>query len=157
MRTNKFTKINGEGFKFGIVRARFNERITQGLLEGALEVLKEAGVRDEDVSIIEVPGSYEIPVVAARLARFGNCDCVLALGCIIKGDTSHDQYLASAVFNSLSAISVETGVPVTVGILTVNNLEQAEVRSGSTDMNRGKESAYTALEMAEWKCSQVTV
>jgi 6,7-dimethyl-8-ribityllumazine synthase len=148
MRTNKFTKINGEGYKFGIVRARFNERITQGLLDGALVVLKGAGVKEQDIYVVEVPGSYEIPVVASRLARSGKYDCVLTLGCIIKGDTSHDQYLASAVFNSLSALSVETGVPVTVGILTVNNLEQAEVRSGSTDMNRGRESAHTALEMA---------
>lgn len=149
MRTNKFTKINGEGMRFGVIRARFNEEVTQGLLDGALEVLKEAGVKDKDVTVVEVPGSYEIPVIASSMARSKDYDGVLALGCIIKGETSHDHHLATAVLNAMSMISVETGVPVTAGVLTVNNLEQAGVRSGSTEMNRGRESAATALEMVE--------
>lgn len=153
MRTNSFTKINGEGLRFCVVRARFNADITQGLLDGALETLRGAGVREEDLTVIEVPGSYEIPTVAARFAKSGKVDGVLALGCIVKGETMHDQYLATAVFNTLSQISAETGIPITAGVLTVNNREQAQVRSGSTDMNRGKEAAHTALEMARMMSS----
>ena len=148
MHTNSFTKTDGRGLRFGVVRARFNAEITQGLLDGALEVLREAGVKEEDLHVVEVPGSYEIPTVASIFAKSGKVDGVLALGCIVKGETMHDQYLATAVFNTLSQISAETGVPITVGVLTVNNREQALVRSGDTDMNRGKEAAHTALEMA---------
>ena len=147
MHTNSFKTVSGEGLRFGIIRARFNEEITQGLLDGALETFRSAGVKESDIVVVEVPGSYEIPVVAGALIRKGNIDGVLALGCIIKGETMHDQYLATAVYNALANLSTETGVPITAGVLTVNNKEQAEVRSGSTEMNRGHEAAATALEM----------
>jgi len=153
MHTNTYKTVNGEGLRFGIVRARFNEAITQGLLDGALETFLSAGVKEENITVVEVPGSFEIPVVAGSLIRKGTVDGVLALGCIIKGETMHDQYLATAVYNAISMIASETGVPITAGVLTVNNREQAEVRSGSTNMNRGHEAAATALEMAFLKVS----
>ena len=139
--------------RIGVVRARFNQDITQGLLDGAMKVLTESGVWENDIVVVEVPGSYEIPVVAANLIRAGEVDGVIALGCIMKGETMHDQFLANAVFQSLSLLSIETGIPVTVGILTVNNREQAETRSGDTDMNRGREAAHTMLEMVKLNLS----
>lgn len=151
MHTNSYNNVNGKGLRFAIVRARFNEQVTQGLLDAALTTLFEAGVEKEDVTVVEVPGSFEIPVVAGVYARSGNVDAVLALGCIIKGETMHDYYLASSVYTALAQLSSETGVPVTVGVLTVNSQEQAEVRSGDSSMNRGHEAAATALEMADWK------
>lgn len=152
-RTNQFEDINGSGMRIGVVRARFNQDITQGLLDGAMKVLTESGVWENDIVVVEVPGSYEIPVVAANLIRAGEVDGVIALGCIMKGETMHDQFLANAVFQSLSLLSIETGIPVTVGILTVNNREQAETRSGDTDMNRGREAAHTMLEMVKLNLS----
>ncbi|KKW44852.1 MAG: 6,7-dimethyl-8-ribityllumazine synthase [Parcubacteria group bacterium GW2011_GWA2_56_7] len=152
-RTNQFEDINGSGMRIGVVRARFNQDITQGLLDGAMKVLTESGVWENDIVVVEVPGSYEIPVVAANLIRAGEVDGGIALGCIMKGETMHDQFLANAVFQSLSLLSIETGIPVTVGILTVNNREQAETRSGDTDMNRGREAAHTMLEMVKLNLS----
>lgn len=154
MHNNSFKIVDGSLFRFGIVRARFNEDITQGLLDGALKTLREAGVLEENIEVVEVPGSFEIPVVASVLAKRGGLDGVIALGCIIKGETMHDQYLATSVFNGLTQIAIETGVPMTAGVLTVNNREQALVRSGETEMNRGHEATATALEMAYLKVNQ---
>ncbi|MDA1038247.1 MAG: 6,7-dimethyl-8-ribityllumazine synthase [bacterium] len=147
MRTNNFKEINGEDFKIGIIRARFNEDITGGLLSGAMETLKKAGVKEENITVVEVPGSLEIPTIAAKLIEKGGYDALITLGCIIKGETKHDEHIALALFPNLARLSMESKVPITMGILTVLNREQALVRSGTTDMNRGHESANTALEM----------
>lgn len=134
--------------RFAIVVARFNEEITSGLLAGAREALAEASVRDEDVFVVDVPGAFEIPVAAMRLAETGDFDAVICLGCLIKGDTMHFEYIASATSHGIMDVSMTTGVPVAFGVLTTMTDEQAEVRSAPGPDNKGREAALAAIEMA---------
>lgn len=150
---NTFTHVDGTGLRFAIVRARFNAEITQGLLGGAQRVLHEAGVKTDDIRVVTVPGSFEIIHAAHLLAESGRYDAILALGCIIKGATKHDEHLATAVYSGMKDIMLKTGTVVVGGVLTVNSLEQAQERSGDGPMNRGAESAHTALEMAQLSTS----
>jgi 6,7-dimethyl-8-ribityllumazine synthase len=134
--------------RFAIIVARFNEEITSGLLAGARAALAEASVRDEDVFVVHVPGAFEIPVAAMRLAETGDFDAVICLGCLIKGDTMHFEYIASATSHGIMDVSTTTGVPVAFGVLTTMTDEQAEVRSAPGPDNKGREAALAAIEMA---------
>lgn len=134
--------------RFAIVASRFNEEITSGLLEGARAALTEASVADEDVFVVSVPGAFEIPVAARRLAETGDFDAVICLGCLIKGDTMHFEYIASATSHGLMAVSTATGIPIAFGVLTTMTDEQAQARSAPGPDNKGREAALAAIEMA---------
>jgi len=136
------------GCRFAIVVSRFNEEITSGLLSGARLTLVEAGVREEDVTVIHVPGAFEIPVAALHAAQMDHFDAVICLGCLIKGDTMHFEYIAEAASQGIMNVSVSTGVPVAFGVLTTMTDEQAVVRSAPGEGNKGREAALAAIEMA---------
>ena len=136
------------GYRFAIVVSRFNPEITDGLLAGARDALAQADVRDDDVTLVRVPGAFELPVAAQRLAESGRFDAVICLGCLIKGDTMHFEYIADAATRGISDVGLATGVPVTFGVLTTLTDEQAEVRARPGDGNKGREAALAAVEMA---------
>ena len=136
------------GCKFAIVVSRFNEAITRGLLAGARKRLAEAGVADDDLTVVHVPGAWEIPVVAQRLAETVSVDAIICLGCLIKGDTMHFEYIAEAVSQGIARAAAATGVPMAFGVLTTLTEEQAVARSGDGEGNKGREAADAAVEMA---------
>jgi len=136
------------GYRFAIVVSRFNEAVTEGLLAGARAALDEAGVRPDDITLVRVPGAFEIPVTARRLADTGRFDAIICLGCVIKGETMHFEYIASSVAQGIMDVGTSTGVPVTFGVLTTLTDEQAEVRAAPGDGNKGREAAIAAVEMA---------
>jgi 6,7-dimethyl-8-ribityllumazine synthase len=136
------------GCRFAIVISRFNEEITAGLLAGARAALREAGVADADVAVVHVPGAFEIPVAARRLAESGAYDAIVALGCLIKGETMHFEYIASAASHGIMNVSTMTGVPVAFGVLTAMSDEQAGRRAAAGPDNKGREAAVAAIEMA---------
>jgi 6,7-dimethyl-8-ribityllumazine synthase len=136
------------GHRFAIVVSRFNEEITEGLLQGARERLAEASVPDDDVTIIHVPGAFEIPIVAQRLGESGEYDAVVCLGCLIKGETMHFEYIAEAASHGIMQAAAATGIPMAFGVLTTLTEEQAVERSRSGPDNKGREAAAAALEMA---------
>ena len=132
---------------FAIVVSRFNEEITEGLLAGAREALAAAGVRDDDVSVFHVPGAFEIPLAAMRAAESGQFAAVICLGCLIKGDTMHFEYIADAASHGIMRVGLDTGVPVAFGVLTTLTDDQAAVRAARGEGNKGAEAARAALEM----------
>jgi 6,7-dimethyl-8-ribityllumazine synthase len=136
------------GYRFAIVVSRFNEEITSGLLAGARAALAEASVRDDDVTVVHVPGAFEIPVASLHLAESGEYDAVICLGCLIKGETMHFEYIAAAASQGIMNVSTVTGVPVAFGVLTAVTDEQAEARSAPGPGNKGREAALAAVEMA---------
>jgi 6,7-dimethyl-8-ribityllumazine synthase len=136
------------GCRFAIVVSRFNEEITEGLLRGARQALAEALVRDEDVTILRVPGAFEIPLAALRAAETGRFDAVICIGCLIKGDTMHFEYIADAACHGIAEASAVTGVPIALGVLTTLTEEQAVARSANNGNNKGREAALAAVEMA---------
>jgi len=133
--------------RVGIVVARFNSDITGPMLDGARATLKEWKVKEKNVTVEEVPGSFEIPLGAMRLAKTKRYDCLIAIGCVMKGETKHDEYIAHAVAGGLTRVMLDTGVPVSLGVITPNSLEQARIRSRGTT-NHGSSAARAALEMA---------
>ena len=137
------------GHRFAIVVSRFNEEITEGLLQGARERLAEASVPDDDVTIIRVPGAFEIPIVAQRLGESGEYDAIVCLGCLIKGETMHFEYIAEAASHGIMQAAAATGIPMAFGVLTTLTEEQAVERSRSGPDNKGREAAAAALEMAK--------
>lgn len=137
-----------EGCRFAIVVSRFNEEVTAGLLKGARQALAEARVRDEDVTILRVPGAFEIPLAAMRAAESGRFDAVICVGCLIKGDTMHFEYIASAACNGIADAAAATGVPMALGVLTTLTEEQAAERAAPGPGNKGREAALAAIEMA---------
>lgn len=137
----------GEGFKFGIVVSRFNVFITQRLLEGALDVFRRHRVSEENICIVWVPGAFEIPLVAKKLAETKNFDAIVCLGAIIRGATPHFEYVAAEASKGIAQVMLETGIPIIFGILTTDTLEQAIERAGTKAGNKGAEAALTALEM----------
>jgi 6,7-dimethyl-8-ribityllumazine synthase len=137
-----------DGYRFAIVVSRFNEEITEGLLKGAVARLKEADVPDEDVIIVRVPGAFEIPITAQRLAESGTYDAIICLGCLIKGDTMHFEYLAEAASHGIAQAAAATGVPIAFGVLTTMTEEQAMARAADDAGNKGREAAAAAVEMA---------
>ncbi|SHF30775.1 6,7-dimethyl-8-ribityllumazine synthase [Desulforamulus putei] len=138
----------GQGLKFGIVVGRFNEFITNKLLSGALDALKRHGVEDQDIDIAWVPGAFEIPLVAKKMATLGRYDGVICLGAIIRGATPHFDYVAAEVSKGVAKVGLDAGLPVIFGVLTVDTIEQAIERAGTKAGNKGWEAANTAIEMA---------
>ena len=136
------------GCRFAIVVSRFNDEITAGLLQGAREALSESGVNETDVSVVRVPGAFELPVAARRIAEAGEVDAVICLGCLIKGETMHFEYIASAASQGIMDASTATGVPVAFGLLTALTDEQAAERAAPGAGNKGREAALAAVEMA---------
>lgn len=136
------------GARFALVVARFNAFITARLEEGAREALARQGARAQDVVVARVPGAFELPLVARALARSGRYQAVIALGCVIRGDTPHFEYVAGECARGLSAVALETGVPVSFGVLTVETVEQAIARARPGPGNKGAEAALCAIEMA---------
>lgn len=146
---NKFEgKLVAEGLKVGIIVGRFNEFVGGKLLDGALDGLKRHGVKDEDIDVAWVPGAFEIPLIAKKMAKNDRYDAVICLGAVIKGSTSHYDYVCSEVSKGIASVSLETEKPVLFGVLTTNNIEQAIERAGSKAGNKGYECAVSAIEMA---------
>lgn len=140
--------LNAGGRSFGIVAARFNDFIVRSLLDGALDAIERHGGSAESVDVAWVPGGYEIPVVARRMALSGRYDAVICLGTVIRGSTPHFDYVAGAASSGASAVALETGLPVIFGVLTTDTIEQAIERAGTKAGNKGFEAAVTAIEMA---------
>ena len=138
----------GEGLKFVLVISRFNDFITNRLLEGAQDALLRHGVKGEDIDISRVPGSFEIPLAAKKLAQTKKYDAVICLGAVIRGETPHYEYVASEVSRSIGRLSLDTGLPVIYGVITADTLEEAIERAGTKAGNRGFEAALSAIEMA---------
>ncbi len=142
------TEASARGRTVAIVAARFNDLIVASLLKGARAAWSERGGEGEQLMVVRVPGAFELPVVARQLAGSGRYDAIVALGCVIRGDTPHFDYVAGECARGLQLASLETGVPVIFGVLTVETLEQALERAATTAMNKGGESMEAALEMA---------
>jgi len=137
----------GENKKFAIVVARFNSFLTERLLEGAIDGLIRHGVKENNITIIKIPGAFEIPITAQKVAEKKEFDAIITLGAVVRGDTPHFDYVAAEVSKGVATISLKTGVPVIFGVLTTDTLEQAEVRVGGKGNNKGFEAAMTALEL----------
>jgi 6,7-dimethyl-8-ribityllumazine synthase len=135
-------------FRFAVIVSRFNETVTGSLRDAALAALKEAGADGSHVQLFSVPGAFEIPQAARAAAESGRFDAIVCLGCIIRGETPHFDYIASAVAHGITNAAGETGVPMAFGVLTTDNLEQASARSGPGPDNKGREAAAAAIEMA---------
>lgn len=141
-------KLVSQGLKYGIVVGRFNEFISSRLLDGALDALKRHGAGDDDIEIAWVPGAFEIPLIAQKLADSGKYDAVITLGAVIRGSTPHFDYVCNEVSKGVAAIGLKTGVPTIFGVLTVDSIEQAVERAGTKAGNKGWDAAVTAIEMA---------
>ena len=139
--------IASKQMKIGIVAARFNEFIVSKLLSGAIDGLKRHGVDEDNIAVIWVPGAYEIPLIASKMAQSQKYDAVICLGAVIKGSTSHYDYVCSEVSKGVAHVGLNTGVPTIFGVLTTDNIEQAIERAGTKAGNKGYESAMTAIEM----------
>ena len=139
----------GKGLKFGIVASRFNEFITKKLLEGAQDALQRHGVNPQDIDIAWVPGAFEIPLVAQKLAETKRYNAVICLGAVIRGATPHFDQIASEVTRGIGKVGLEYGLPVTYGVVTADSLEQAIERAGTKQGNRGFDAAINAIEMAD--------
>ena len=138
----------GKELKFGLVVSRFNEFITKKLLEGAQDALLRHGVNQEDIEVAWVPGSFEIPLIAKKLAQTKRYDAVICLGAVVRGGTPHFEYIAAEVTKGIAKVGLETGLPVTYGVITADTLEQAIERAGTKMGNKGFEAAVNAIEMA---------
>jgi 6,7-dimethyl-8-ribityllumazine synthase len=134
--------------RIAIVVSRFNDFVTDRLLEGAQQWLREQGIKDHDVELLRVPGAFEIPMAAQRIAETGRVAAVICLGCLIKGATPHFDYIASACAHGITAAAGATGVPMSFGVLTTNSVEEALERAVAGEGNKGREAAQAALEMA---------
>jgi 6,7-dimethyl-8-ribityllumazine synthase len=141
--------LDAKGKTFGIAISRFNEFITQKLLDGALDCLKRHGAEDEKITVVWVPGSFEIPYAAYKMAKSEKFDAVICLGTVIRGQTPHFDYIAGEVSKGVAKISLKTGVPTIFGIITADNLEQAIERAGTKAGNKGWDAALSAIEMVK--------
>jgi 6,7-dimethyl-8-ribityllumazine synthase len=140
--------ISAEGFRFAIVVSRFNDFISSKLVEGAMDALKRHGAIEDNITLVRVPGAFEIPIAAKRLASKGGYDAIICLGAVIRGATPHFDYVASEVAKGIAMVSLESNIPVTFGVLTTDNLEQAIERAGSKSGNKGWDASMAAMEMA---------
>jgi len=140
-------QLSAEGFRFGIIVSRFNDFISSRLVEGAMDALLRHGATEEQVSVIKVPGAFEIPLTAKKLAESGRYDAVICLGAVIRGSTPHFDYVAAEVSKGIANVALESRIPVTFGVLTTDNLEQAIERAGSKSGNKGYDVAMAAIEM----------
>ena len=138
----------GEGLRFGVVISRFNEFITSKLLDGAKDALQRHGVKEEDVKVAWTPGSFEIPLIAKKMAESKKYDAVICLGAVIRGGTPHFDYIATEVTKGIAMVGLETGLPVIYGVITADSLEQAIERAGAKMGNAGFQAALSAIEMA---------
>lgn len=141
-------KLVGEGLKFGVVVSRFNEFITSKLLDGAQDALARHGVKEADIDIAWTPGSFEIPLIAKKMAQTKKYDAIICLGAVIRGGTPHFDYIAAEVSKGIANVSLDTGVPVILGVITADTLEQAIERAGTKSGNYGSQAALHAIEMA---------
>src|ERR687895_2769048 len=140
-------RLDARGIKIGVIVSRFNHFITEKLLDGARDALKSHGSNEEDLTIVRVPGAFEIPLVAERMAASGKYDGLVCLAAVIRGDTPHFEYVSDAVTRGIGKAIWQYRIPIGFGVLTTNNVEQAMGRSGSKDANKGYEAALTAVEM----------
>ena len=138
---------NNGSARYGIVIARFNSFIVDRLLDGALDTLRKQGVQDRDISVVKVPGAYELPLVTKKMAESGSYDAIIALGAVIRGKTPHFEYVAGECVKGLSRVGLNSGLPIAFGVLTVDTIEQAIERAGTKAGNKGAEAALTAIEM----------
>jgi 6,7-dimethyl-8-ribityllumazine synthase len=141
-------KLTAQGLKFGIVLSRFNSFIGERLLDGALDALRRSGAEEGDVTVARVPGAFEIPLAAKRMAKSGQFDAIVCLGAVIRGATPHFSYIASEVTKGIAALSLESEVPVSFGVLVTENIEQAIERAGTKVGNKGFDAAMSAIEMS---------
>jgi 6,7-dimethyl-8-ribityllumazine synthase len=139
---------SGEGLKFGIIRSEWNTEITNALQKGCYDFLIEKGASADDIKCVDVPGSYELPMGAKILMGTERYDAIICIGCVIKGETKHDEYISNAVANAIAQLGILSSIPVIFGVLTPNNMEQALERSGGKHGNKGIEAAATAIKMA---------
>jgi 6,7-dimethyl-8-ribityllumazine synthase len=139
---------SGAGLRVAIIVARWNGFITRKLLEGAVNTLRECGLTDDAITVAWVPGSFEVPTAAKWAAESGRFDAVICLGCVIRGETAHFEYVAGGAAEGILQVSMDTGVPVVFGVLTTENVEQAQDRTGGKEGHKGEEAARTAIEMA---------
>lgn len=135
------------GGRYGVVLARFNGFIVERLLEGTVDTLRRHGVKDQDLTIVRVPGAYELPLAAQAMGKSGNFDAIIALGCVIRGATPHFDYVAGESAKGLASVSMEQGIPVSFGVLTTDSIEQAIERAGTKAGNKGVDAAMGAMEM----------
>ena len=144
--------LNAEGLRFGVIASRFNDEIVDGLLRGALDCLARHGAAGDDVAVYRVPGAFEIPTVARRIIAGGGVDAIVALGCLLRGDTPHFDFIAAQVTGELSRVAVDAKFPVAFGVITCDTAEQAVARSSPGSGNKGWEAALAAIEMANlWR------
>ena len=141
-------KLVGQGKKFALIAARFNDFITDRLVGGAVDALTRSGVNDEDIDIVKVPGAFEIPLIAKKLAKKETYDAIICLGAVIRGATPHFDYVSSEVSKGVALVGLEFETPVIFGILTTDTIEQAIERAGTKSGNKGWDAAITAIEMA---------
>ncbi len=141
-------RLSAEGFRFAIIVSRFNDFISSRLVEGAMDALKRHGADEEQIAVVKVPGAFEIPLVAKKLAESDRFDALICLGAVIRGGTPHFDYVAAEVSKGIASVSLESKIPVTFGVLTTDNLEQAIERAGSKSGNKGYEAAVAAMELA---------
>lgn len=139
--------LSGEGHSYGIVVSRFNSIVTHQLLDGAVDCLVRHGVAEANITAVYCPGSFEIPQIASKLAESGTYDGIICLGCVIRGETPHFDYVAAEVTKGIGNVALETGVPISFGVLTTDNLQQALERAGAKAGNKGWDAALTALEL----------
>ena len=142
-------KLQAQGLKFGLVVSRFNHFITDRLLEGAVDALLRHGAQEENLTVVRVPGAFEMPLVAKKLAESGKYDAIVCLGCVIRGATPHFEYVAAEAAKGIALSSLETGVPISFGVLTTDTIEQAIERAGTKAGNKGFQAALSAIEMAD--------
>ena len=140
-------QLVAKGKKFAIVVSRFNDFISKRLLEGAIDTLMRHGVKDSEIEAVWVPGAFEIPVVANKIAKSKKFDAVICIGAVIKGSTPHFEYVAGEAAKGVAKVSLDTGIPVIFGVITAENLEQAIERAGTKDGNKGRDAAISAIEM----------
>lgn len=141
-------KIVAKGLKFAIVASRFNDFVCGKLIDGALDALVRAGADEKDITIAKVPGAFEIPIAAKKLAKSGKFNAILGLGAVIRGSTPHFEYVSAEVSKGIASVSLETEVPIAFGVITTDTLEQAIERAGSKSGNKGWDAALSAIEMA---------
>lgn len=142
-------KLQAQGMRFACVVGRFNDFISGKLLDGALDVLKRHGAEEDDITVAWVPGAFEIPLMAGKLAASGKYDAVITLGAVIRGSTPHFDYVAAEVSKGVASVGLESGVPVIFGVLTTDTIEQAVERAGTKAGNKGADSAMAAMEMVD--------
>jgi 6,7-dimethyl-8-ribityllumazine synthase len=142
-------ELQAKGLKFAVVVSRFNDFITGKLLDGAVDALVRHGAKEEDIEVVKVPGAFEIPLAAKRLAAKGSYNAVICLGTVIRGATPHFEYVAAEVSKGVASASLDTGIPIAFGVITSDTIEQAVERAGTKSGNKGFDAAITAIEMAQ--------